>query len=66
MNAEEEEDEMEESRKIGRKKEIRMPSREEYEEHMQTHIPFRSWCPFCAQGKLAANPEKSAVEQEEP
>ena len=27
------------------------PSGEEYEEHMRTHIPFRSWCEFCIKGK---------------
>ena len=27
------------------------PSREEYEDHMRTHIPFRSWFQFCVKGK---------------
>ena len=27
------------------------PSRREIEEHMATHIPFRSWCPHCVRGK---------------
>ena len=66
MNAEEENTYAEEARKIARKKEIRMPSREPYEEHMQTHMPYRSWCPFCAQRKMVANPKKRAADDEEP
>ena len=38
---------------------------EEYEEHMRTHIPYRQWCPFCAQGKMAANPKKSTNQGEQ-
>ena len=62
MNTEDddEDEEMEEARKIKRKKEIKLPTKEEYEEHMQFHIPYRSWCPFCAQGKMAANPKKKS------
>ena len=31
-----------------------MPSKEEYDEHMATHAPFRSWCPLCTAGKQSA------------
>ena len=34
------------------------PSREVYEEHMRTHVPFRSWCEFCVKGKSRANMHK--------
>ena len=27
------------------------PTRDEFEEHMRTHIPFRNWCEFCVKGK---------------
>ena len=27
------------------------PSTKEVEEHMVTHMPFRSWCPHCVRGK---------------
>ena len=27
------------------------PSKREIEEHMLTHIPYRSWCPHCVRGK---------------
>ena len=30
------------------------PSKREIEEHMVTHIPFRSWCPHCVRGKARA------------
>ena len=30
------------------------PSRQEVEEHMKTHIPYRSWCPHCVRGKARA------------
>ena len=33
-----------------------MPTQEEVERHNATHIPFRSWCPFCVAGKAKANP----------
>ena len=27
------------------------PSTKEVEEHMVTHMPFRSWCPHCVRGE---------------
>ena len=27
------------------------PTAEKWEEHMVTHVPFRSWCPFCVKGR---------------
>ena len=30
------------------------PSRKEVEEHMITHIPFRTWCPHSVRGKARA------------
>ena len=66
VNEEDSEDEdMQEARKIAGKKEVVMPSREEYEEHMRTHIPYRKWCPFCVQGKMSANPKRVAADGEE-
>ena len=29
----------------------RAPSQLEYEEHMLTHYPYRSWCPHCVRGR---------------
>ena len=41
----------EESRRIGTQKIVVKPKREEYDQHMITHIPYRSWCEFCVRGK---------------
>ena len=30
------------------------PSKQEIEDHMATHMPFRSWCPFCVAGKAVS------------
>eukprot|EP00972_Heterocapsa_arctica_P103002 15179555-Heterocapsa_arctica.AAC.1 len=27
------------------------PSRQEIDEHMATHIPYRAWCPHCVMGR---------------
>ena len=34
------------------------PSKREMEEHMLTHIPFRTWCPHCVRGKARATYHK--------
>ena len=34
----------------------RKPSVKEVEEHVVTHLPFRSWCPMCVQGKSKIDP----------
>ena len=36
------------------------PSREEYEEHMRTHVPFRNWCKFCVRGKCKSDPHRKS------
>ena len=28
-----------------------LPSAEEQKEHQKTHLPFRSWCKWCVQGR---------------
>ena len=40
------------------------PSMAEREAHMATHLPFRSWCKFCVQGR-AENPPHQKSENEE-
>ncbi len=30
---------------------IHTPSPEEYSRHCATHLPYRNWCPICAQAK---------------
>ena len=41
------------------------PSKQEVEEHMMTHIPFRDWCPHCVRGKSKAAPHRKRKEGEE-
>ena len=55
----------EEGRKVKEVMRPKEPSQEEYDEHMVTHIPFRSWCTFCVKGRGRAQPHRS-VEKEEP
>ena len=38
---------------------IQGPTREEYEAHMRTHMPFRSWCSCCVRGKSDAPPHRT-------
>ena len=49
-----EDGEEEEGREVKGQKIIQGPSKDEYEAHMRTHIPYRKWCPFCVQGKRVA------------
>ena len=52
-------EEDEEARKaVGVKIPVR-PSKDEVDEHMLTHLPFRSWCPHCVKGKAKGNPHNS-------
>ena len=48
----------EEGRVMRGHKTIMKPRPEEYEEHMRTHIPYRSWCPFCVMGKAKNTPHR--------
>ena len=43
--------EEEEGRIIRGPKAIYTPSKEEWDNHMRSHIPFRRWCPFCVEGR---------------
>ena len=40
------------------------PSKREMEEHMLTHIPYRSWCPHCVRGKARAKYHKGAKNED--
>lgn len=48
---EEEEEEAEEGRIIKGQSRVVKPSKEEWDNHMRTHIPYRKWCPHCVRGK---------------
>jgi hypothetical protein len=49
--ADAEEEEESGQRKVVRKLDPKMPSRDERVEHEFTHLPFRSWCRHCVRGK---------------
>ena len=30
------------------------PTKEEWDQHMMTHVPFRNWCPHCVRGRAVS------------
>ena len=44
----------EEGRIVKGQQRIVKPGKEEWENHMRTHIPYRKWCPHCVRGKPKA------------
>ena len=40
------------------------PTREEWERHKLTHVPFRSWCKQCVEGKAVNNPHKKSKDKD--
>ena len=54
----------EEARKAKGTKAFTKPSNDEVDEHMLTHLPFRSWCPHCVRGKSKGKPHKRKDEEE--
>ena len=36
------------------------PSRDEYDRHRLTHLPYRNWCPICVQSKKR-NPQHNKI-----
>ena len=62
-----EEERDEEQEEGERPKKIRTdskPSKEEVEEHMLTHMPYRSWCEHCVKGKAKGKPHARANREE--
>ena len=41
------------------------PIQQEVDLHNATHVPFRSWCPFCVNGKAKSHPHFSKSEERE-
>ena len=54
----------EEARKAKVKKVMMKPSQQEVDEHMPTHIQFRSWCEHCVAGKAKSNPHAKQKNKE--
>ena len=59
------EEESEEGRGISGQKAVYKPSKEEWDEHERSHIPFRKWCPFCVRGKCKGATHKRTEKSEE-
>ena len=55
----------EEARTMKGKKPVRQPTKEEYDAHCLTHIPFRKWCPHCVKGKRKNDPRRIDKDKEE-
>ena len=64
---EEEEEERwdEEARKVKTTVDQTLPSEKEVQEHMITHLPFRSWCPHCVRGKAKGMPHRKQENEKE-
>ena len=60
-----EEGEGEEGRMIRGPKAIYTPSKEEWDNHMRSHIPFRRWCPFCVKGRSKSGEHRGCEKSEE-
>ena len=55
----------ESSRAVRSKRIPETVSRKEFDEHMLTHIPFRSWCDHCCAGKVREDDHKKRNKEEE-
>ena len=51
IQGEDQEEFIEEGAKVKIIKMEHPPTKQEFDEHMSSHIPFRSWCPYCCMGK---------------
>ena len=40
-------------------RDIRLPSLEEFQKHMMTHLPYRSWCEYCVKGRGKEAPHRT-------
>ena len=43
-------------------RDFRVPSLEEFQRHMMTHLPYRSWCEYCVKGRGKEAPHQRAQE----
>ena len=54
-----------EARGITGQKAVYKPSKNEWDEHQKTHIPFRKWCPHCVRGKCKGATHEKGEKSEE-
>ncbi len=47
----EEEEEHIKAKQVKRGSNVTLPTEAEFDEHMISHYPFRSWCPHCVRGQ---------------
>ena len=59
------EEEREAGREVAGQKAIYRPSKEEWDAHQRTHIPFRKWCPPCVRGRCKGAVHKRNQKTEE-
>ena len=45
---------------------VRIPTREEWKEQLLTHVPFRSWCPWCVAARARSTPHFRSTSEEHP
>ena len=54
-NEDEEEQDEQESSSVRVLRNPEGPTKEEWEQHMMTHVPFRNWCPHCVRGRAVSH-----------
>ena len=64
VEADKEEEEGEEAQRAKGIRAPTKPSKEEVDDHMLTHLPFRSWCPHCVRGKSKGKPHRKGKGEE--
>ncbi len=58
-------EEEEEGRTIKGAKRVYLPSKDEWDNHMRSHIPFRRWCAFCVKGRCKSGAHVQTQKSEE-
>ena len=53
------------SRQLRMYKDIRWPTKDEWEQHQITHKPYKEWCSFCVQGRGRACRHQRTTNDEE-
>ena len=60
---------VEEAKEEGSKAEVvripEEPTKQEWEEHMTTHVPYRSWCPYCVRGRGRSDQHRKGTKEPE-
>ena len=55
----------EEVRPVAGQSRVHQPTKDEWDEHMRTHLPFRKWCPFCVKGRSKNSPHTKSKKSED-